>query len=604
MIVPEGTIKAKDLTGEALPDATVNIIDPLTDDILATTTTDANGYYQVLVPAGGPYLLQAVKDGIKVQQFTPQVEVGIEYALGTADCSTTAVALIAQAMLEDDSYPDDPADINLADIEADLDFDDVLNLVCGVLGAGEDPAVSAVVQQAVEDFLHPPTPTPTPHPTPAATLESIAITTPASKLSYSIDAVLDITGLVVTGSYSDTTTKVETITTGNVTGFDSSVPAVDQVLTITVGGKTTTYTITIIATPITAIAAISGTPQVGVQLTAGALTPSAATATYQWTISDTADGTYADINLATTTTYTPVADDATKFIKVVATGTGNYSGSVTSDPTTAVAAAVITIAVIPGVTTPVKNETPVATITATDQYTGSITWSPTHSPFWAATEYIATIILTAKAGFTLTGVTANFFTVDGTSSLATNDANTGVVTAVFPMTGKIAIGDNYQGGKIAYIFQSIDPGWVLGQKHGLIAAAADQGDVDTVWGCYDFAITGADGTVLGTGNQNTIDIMNITTGCPTEGIAARLCGDLVLNGYSDWFLPSMNELAAMREGLASTPTDRTLYGFADAYYWSSSEYSDAAACGQHFNNGTQENSNKNNGARVRAVRAF
>jgi hypothetical protein len=100
---------------------------------------------------------------MKVQQVTPQVEVGEEYDLGTADCTTTAVALIFQAMLEDDSYPDDPADINLADIEADPDFDDVLNLVCGVLGAGEDPAVSAVVQQAVEDFLHPPTPTP--HPT-------------------------------------------------------------------------------------------------------------------------------------------------------------------------------------------------------------------------------------------------------------------------------------------------------------------------------------------------------------------------------------------------------------------------------------------------------
>ncbi|MCX6090435.1 MAG: carboxypeptidase-like regulatory domain-containing protein, partial [Candidatus Atribacteria bacterium] len=46
VIVPEGSIKAKDLTGQALPDATVNIIDPLTGAILATTTTDANGYYR------------------------------------------------------------------------------------------------------------------------------------------------------------------------------------------------------------------------------------------------------------------------------------------------------------------------------------------------------------------------------------------------------------------------------------------------------------------------------------------------------------------------------------------------------------------------------
>jgi hypothetical protein len=172
VMVPEGPAQAKQLTGQALPDATVNIIDPLTGDIIATTT-DANGYYRVFVLAGGPYLLEAIKNGMKVQQVTPQVEVGEEYDLGTADCTTTAIALIFQAMLEDDSYPDDPADINLADIEANPDFDNVLNSVCGVLGAGEDPAVSAVVQQVIEDFLHPPTPTPHPNPTPLSDTKAI-----------------------------------------------------------------------------------------------------------------------------------------------------------------------------------------------------------------------------------------------------------------------------------------------------------------------------------------------------------------------------------------------------------------------------------------------
>ena len=157
VIVPEGS---KQLTGQALADATINIIDPATGAIIATTVTDANGYYQVFVPAGGPYLLQAIKDGIKVQQITPQVEVGIEYDLGTADCSTTAVALIVQVMLAAEDYPNNPADINLADIEADPNFNDVMNPVCSTIEAGGNPAESAVVQQAVEDFLYPPTPTP------------------------------------------------------------------------------------------------------------------------------------------------------------------------------------------------------------------------------------------------------------------------------------------------------------------------------------------------------------------------------------------------------------------------------------------------------------
>jgi hypothetical protein len=110
----------------------VNIIDPVTGDIIATTVTDANGYYQVFVPAGGPYLLQVVKDGVVILQITPQVEVGIEYDLGTADCSTTAVALIALAMMDAGA---NLADINLADIAADPNFDDVLSSVTSIIEA-------------------------------------------------------------------------------------------------------------------------------------------------------------------------------------------------------------------------------------------------------------------------------------------------------------------------------------------------------------------------------------------------------------------------------------------------------------------------------------
>ncbi len=58
------------------------------------------------------------------------------------------------------------------------------------------------------------------------TLSSIAITTPASKLAYIVGQPLDLTGLVVTGTNSDSTTQVETVDASNVTGFDSSAPAI------------------------------------------------------------------------------------------------------------------------------------------------------------------------------------------------------------------------------------------------------------------------------------------------------------------------------------------------------------------------------------------
>lgn len=82
------------------------------------------------------------------------------------------------------------------------------------------------------------------------TLESIEITTPATKLSYFVGEELDITGLVVTGTYSDGSKKTLTITEENVTGFDSSVAIDDkQTLTITVNGKATTYEVEIKADP-------------------------------------------------------------------------------------------------------------------------------------------------------------------------------------------------------------------------------------------------------------------------------------------------------------------------------------------------------------------
>jgi hypothetical protein len=49
------------------------------------------------------------------------------------------------------------------------------------------------------------------------------------------------------------------------------------------------------------------------------------------------------------------------------------------------------------------------------------------------TTYTATITLAPKAGYTLTGVPANFFSVTGATSVS-NLANGGVITAVFPST--------------------------------------------------------------------------------------------------------------------------------------------------------------------------
>ena len=81
---------------------------------------------------------------------------------------------------------------------------------------------------------------------------------------------------------------------------------------------------------ITAIGPITGTPQVGSTLTAGALSPGGASATYQWQSSATSGGTYANIVGANSSTYIPVTGDLGNYIQVVATGNGSYTGSINS----------------------------------------------------------------------------------------------------------------------------------------------------------------------------------------------------------------------------------------------------------------------------------
>lgn len=99
----------------------------------------------------------------------------------------------------------------------------------------------------------------------------------------------------------------------------------------------------------------------------------------------------------------------------------------------------VTEAAVGGVTAPVVGETPVTAITEGKQFTGTVTWSPdlADGKFGPQTVYTATITLTPKAGYKLDGVAANFFTIAGAASVS-NEANSGVVTAVFPATKEAA----------------------------------------------------------------------------------------------------------------------------------------------------------------------
>ena len=266
----------------------------------------------------------------------------------------------------------------------------------------------------------------------------------------------------------------------------------------------------------------------------------------------------------------------------------------TSAATAATAAAVINIAAIPGVTAPVTGGVPGTTIIATSQYTVTVTWAPAHTTFAGETVYTATITLTAKTGYTLTGVAANFFTVTG--AVATNPIYSGVVTAVFPATATVAVGESYGGGIVFYILVNGDTGYDSDVQHGLIAAKTNQGGIGTVWSNITDTSIGTTGTAIGDGRANTTTIVG-QDGC-TDG-AAKLCHNLTEGGYDDWFLPSKDELNNLY-------LNRVAIGnFATNWYWSSSEDNAINAWGQYFGDVVNQLSFvKTYNVRVRAVRAF
>lgn len=124
-------------------------------------------------------------------------------------------------------------------------------------------------------------------------LQSIAITKAATKLNYYVGEPLNLTGLVVTGTYSNGVKKALPITTANVTGFNSSKPANAQVLTITYGGKTTTYKVNILPILVTDVVITGGDTVVnGYTLQLGStVTPANATnKTITWAVDTLAGG--------------------------------------------------------------------------------------------------------------------------------------------------------------------------------------------------------------------------------------------------------------------------------------------------------------------------
>ena len=198
-----------------------------------------------------------------------------------------------------------------------------------------------------------------------------------------------------------------------------------------------------------------------------------------------------------------------------------------------------------------------------------------------------------KLLYTLLAVTIIFSACEEEDAAPTNNNNSA-----------LAIGDFQQGGVVFYLD---------GNGGGLVCDIQDLSLVP--WGCEGVLISGADGTTIGTGNQNTIDILagcTTSIGQPFSGIAAVECVNSTAQGYSDWFLPSKDELYEIyvnRDAINTTSLANggNSFGTSGLYsvYWSSSEHHQNSAFQQFFSGtGVSTGVLKSSPASVRAIRAF
>lgn len=235
------------------------------------------------------------------------------------------------------------------------------------------------------------------------------------------------------------------------------------------------------------------------------------------------------------------------------------------------------VTVCPGMTTTTTSTSTSTTTTSTSTTTTTTTVAPTTT----------TTSSTSTTTSTSTSTTTTTTTLSPTTTTTTTN-----------ICNQLVIGADFEGGQIAYILKPGDPGYDVNNLKGLIVAPSVT-EFQCQWGCLGTAITGAQGTAIGTGNQNTLDIV---AECTEANRAALNCYNLVSGGYSDWYLPSQDEMLAIWANKA------ILGGFNGSNYWTSTEAT--APNEANFaisvvnSNGTTDTAWKYGNNYVRAVRSF
>ena len=374
---------------------------------------------------------------------------------------------------------------------------------------------------------------------------------------------------------------------------------------------------------------VSGTATVGQTLSSTTGTWTGApdpTFGYQWQRAGS------NIGGATSSTYVLIDADGGSTIRCVVTATNAVSAvSANSNATSSVAA------IAPGAPT-------IGTATQTGSSTATVVFTqPASNGGATITSYTAT---SSPSGITgtlsqagsgtitvsgLTSLTAYTFTVTATNSAGTSSASgsSNSITTAAPNIGQ-AFGGGYYAGQIGVSSVA---------THYLVIGPVASAENTKKWKNVNTDTPGTQSVI--DGPQNTADI--VADGDATVYPAAHFCNDLVIGGFSDWYMPAKNEVEVCYYNLkptttsnsttsginanavssrgsnytAGTPAQTSATAFqtgnaeafstnappSSIYYWSSTEYTTSKAWMQNFRDGSQYYYNpKTSSFRVRAVR--
>ena len=188
-------------------------------------------------------------------------------------------------------------------------------------------------------------------------------------------------------------------------------------------------------------------------------------------------------------------------------------------------------------------------------------------------------------------------TVPVTTTVAASTTTT-TVALTCATGGSCAVGDTGPGGGIVFYDAGSSQDWgryleaaCAGWQNNCDGTTADP---QAEWGCRGIPLIGADGLAIGTGAQNTA---NILADCSETGIAADLADDYSHNSLDDWFLPSQLDLYQVYQ-------QRQAIGIPDGFYWSSSEYDEDTAWILNTSIADLVTFTKQSTPQVRPVRAF